>query len=319
MDISPIPECDDIAREDWKGLTVEARHEHGTKFATVLVTATNYSMSVDGENDLGDYQFGVVVYEVFEGDSILIDRCISWPVHLLFYKNVSVYDHLRKHAVTMKASEDKRLDRKGKRTYDITNRPSKEKKTQEWRVSNEDISKIYLVECCHRHCTRAFPAETVRTLRYEMYLNNSEEKRLKNLEVHRTKYCSTDGKDAVMLEFKEVCIKGWKLIHGVADRTFRRYQKQAESGERGRPHGNLGKSKPRSSTLQATETLRTILDGLADQMPYTCTLPSGERVPQKVLPTGIQWTQFLPQINKVLYNYIRQLHVLYSSMFVLRA
>lgn len=300
IDDSPIPDCDNIAREDWKGLTVEARHEHGTKFATVLVTATNSSMSVDGENDLGDYQFGVVVYEVFEGDSILRDQCLCWPVHLLFYKNVSVYDHLRRHSLTLKEKEVRRLDRKGKRTYDTTNRPPKERKTQEWRISDDEISKIYLVECCHRYCTRAFSSNTIRSLRYEMYLQNPEEKRMRNLDVHRTKFRSSDGhEDLVMLEFKEVCIKGWKLIHGVADRTFRRYSKQAKDGERTRPHGNLGKSKPRSSTLQATETLRTLVDGLADQMPYTCTLPSGERVPQKILPRGIRWNQFLPQINKV--------------------
>lgn len=172
-------------------------------------------------------------------------------------------------------------------------------------MGDAEISKLFLVECCHRHCTRAFSADTVRSLRYEMYLHNSEEKRLKNLDVHRTKFRSSDGKEElVMLEFKEVCIKGWKLIHGVSGRTFRRYDKQARDGERGRPHENEGKEKPRTSTLQATETLGRLIDGLADQMPYACTLPSGERVPQKVLPTGIRWNQFLPQINKViLFNY----------------
>lgn len=304
IDNSPIPACEDIAREDWKGLTVEARHEHGTKFATALVTATNSSMSVDGENDLGDHQFGIVVLEVSEGDSILRDHCLSWPVNLLFYKNVSVYDHLRRHSTTIQEDELRRVDRKGKRTYNTSNRPPKEKKTQEWRISDDEISKLYMADCCHRHCTRVFSPEIVRSFRYGMYLHNPEERRLRNLDVHRTRFRSSNGKeDLVMLEFKEVCIKGWKLIHGVPDRTFRRYNKQAKDGEQARPHGNLGKSKPRLATLQATETLRTLIDGLADQMPYTCTLPSGERVSQKILPRGIQWKQFLPQINKVEYYY----------------
>lgn len=73
------------------------------------MTTTNSSMSVDGENDLGDYQFGIVVYEVFEGDSILRDSRICWPVHLLFYKEVSVYDHLRKHAKVVQDDDLRRI------------------------------------------------------------------------------------------------------------------------------------------------------------------------------------------------------------------
>lgn len=86
-------------------------------------------MSMDGENDLGDYQFGVVIYKLFAGDSTLINLCLCWPVHLLVNKNVSVYDHLWKHATTVKDKEQRRLERKEMRTYDTTYRPSKEKKT----------------------------------------------------------------------------------------------------------------------------------------------------------------------------------------------
>ena len=133
-----------------------------------------------------------------------------------------------------------------------------------------------------------------------MWLQGPQEKRSKNLDVHRIMYRSADGtKDLIRLEYKEICVEGWMKIHGVNERTFRRYAKHARDGERGRLHGNSGKKKPRASTLQATETLCTLIERLADKMPYTCTLPSGEHVPQKVLPTGIRWNQFLPIMNKV--------------------
>jgi len=191
-------------------------------------------MFVDGENDLGNNQFGVVVYEVVEGDSALKDMCISWPIHLLFRKDVSVYDHLRQHASIAHEEEMRKLDRIGKRKYDTSNRPHTMKKTQHWRIGDEEIAKLYMEECCHRYCVRMFPPTVVRSLRQEMFLKDPEQKRLKNLDIHRMKFQSVDGKEVlVKLEFKEVCIKGWKLIHGVSSRTFRRYDKQAGDGERG--------------------------------------------------------------------------------------
>jgi len=51
-------------------------------------------MCVDGKNDLGNNYFGIVVYEIFDGDSALKDMCITWSIRLLFHKDVSVYDHL---------------------------------------------------------------------------------------------------------------------------------------------------------------------------------------------------------------------------------
>lgn len=307
IDNSPIPQCEDIGRDDWKGQMVVAKHDDGRKFADVLVSITNPIVSVDGKTELGNNNFGIVVCAIVDGDSALRDMCISWPICSLFLNDVSVYDHLRKHACIVHEEEMRKLGRKGKRKYDNSKRPFRTKKTQEWRISEEEIGKLYMGECCHRHCIRMFPPNIIRSLRQEMFLKDTQEKRTRNLDVHRIKFRSEDGKeDLVMIEFKQVCVKGWKLIHGVSDRTFRRYEKQARDGERGRPHGNTGKSKPRASTEHATFILESMIENIADRMPYPCTVPSGERVPQKILPTGIRWNQFLPQVNKVLVTLILQ-------------
>jgi hypothetical protein len=300
IDNSPIPECDGISRDEWKGLMVEAMHSNGRKFADVLVSATNPILSVDGEDELGNINFGVVVCAIFDGDSALRNMCISWPIRSLFLKSVSVYDHLRKHAHIVHEDEMRKLDRKGKRRYDTSNRVHKTKKTQDWRISEDEIAKVYMGECCDRHCIRMFPPSIIRVARQEMFLRDTQERRSKNLDIHRTKFRSVDGnEDLVMFQFKEVCVKGWKLIHGVSNRTFRRYEKQAKEGARARPHGNTGKSKPRASTAHAAFVLESMIANLADQMPYPCTLPSGKRVAQKILPTGIRWNQFLPRVNEV--------------------
>jgi hypothetical protein len=97
QDNSPIPDCDGIARDDWKGIAIDATYEHGGKFADVFVSSTNPTTSIDGESSLGDCSFGIVIHRVFDGDPGLRDTTISWPTHLLFFKGVSVYDHLRKH------------------------------------------------------------------------------------------------------------------------------------------------------------------------------------------------------------------------------
>lgn len=84
MDNFPIPDCDGIPRGDWKGVELEARHEYDRKFADVFVSTTSPTTSVDGENRLGDCDFGIVVHRVIDGDPSLRDTTISWPIRFLF-------------------------------------------------------------------------------------------------------------------------------------------------------------------------------------------------------------------------------------------
>ena len=148
MDNSPIPDCNGIPQDEWKGILTEARHEHGGKFADVFVSATNSATSIDGESRLGDCNFGIVIHRVVNGDPSLKDTTVSWPTHLLFYKGVSVHDHLRKHAIKVKEQELQNLQRKGRRKYK-SNRPCKVKKTKEWKIGDEEIHNLYAGDCCY--------------------------------------------------------------------------------------------------------------------------------------------------------------------------
>ena len=97
-----------------------------------------------------------------------------------------------------------------------------------------------------------------------------------------------------------MCPTAWCLIHSVSRATYHRYKGRAKSGVRPEPHGNLGTKKPRLQTLQATATLRTLLENSADQMPHKSkTLPSGEKVVSMCLPSSFRWIETLPLINEV--------------------
>ena len=69
-------------------------------------------------------------------------------------------------------------------------------------------------------------------------------------------------------------------------------------GKRAEQYGNLGTKKPRTYTLQATATLRTVLESTADHMPHKSrTKDNGEKVVAMSLPSSFQWNCTLSEIN----------------------
>ena len=65
-------------------------------------------------------------------------------------------------------------------------------------------------------------------------------------------------------------------------------------------HANSGLQKPRAHTVQATATLRCILEKSTDHMPHKSrVLSSGEKVVTKVLPATWKWKDSVPELNEV--------------------
>ena len=84
-----------------------------------------------------------------------------------------------------------------------------------------------------------------------------------------------------------ICPQAWKIIHNVPQHTFDRYKAKAKRDVRGAPHGNCKRTKARTATLQAIQTLRSLLEASADHMPnLSQTLQNGKKVGLKVLPAG---------------------------------
>ena len=69
-------------------------------------------------------------------------------------------------------------------------------------------------------------------------------------------------------------------------------------GKRAEQHRNLGTKKPRTHILQATATLRTVLESTADHMPHKSrTKEDGEKVVAMSLPSSFHWNSTLSEIN----------------------
>ena len=116
--------------------------------------------------------------------------------------------------------------------------------------------------------------------------------------MHRQIHRDNDGKEWITLKGREVCPTAWWIIHGIARATYYRYKEKAVAGKQAEVHGNVGSKKPRMHTLQATATLRLLIQSDADRMPHkTRTLESGEKVPSMVLPSTFRWSDQLEKIN----------------------
>ena len=81
---------------------------------------------------------------------------------------------------------------------------------------------------------------------------------------------------------------------------FNRQVAYVKEGRRSRHHGNVGLKKLRKATRQGTATLATIIVPFADAMPHkTHKLTTGEKIVEKVLPTGTKWKDILLDVKVV--------------------
>jgi hypothetical protein len=104
----------------------------------------------------------------------------------------------------------------------------------------------------------------------------------------------------IMLEGCDVCPVAWCTIMGVSRATYYRWKVNASSRMRADQHDNVGMTKPRIHMLQATATLRQMLEQSSDHMLHkTTTLDTGEKVVSKCLPSSWHWKDSLPELNIV--------------------
>ena len=87
---------------------------------------------------------------------------------------------------------------------------------------------------------------------------------------------------------------------GVLRATYYQWKVNTSSGMRIDQHGNIGTTKPRIHTLQATATLCQMLEQSADHMPHKMTiLETRAKVVSKCLLSYWCWKDSLPKLNIV--------------------
>ena len=104
----------------------------------------------------------------------------------------------------------------------------------------------------------------------------------------------------VTVEEIPICMRAWMHISGVPESTFYCYQMYMNDSREALDHGNRGLLKPRKHTLQATASLKCILEKQVDHMPHRTRTPkTGENVISMCLPATFQWKNQIKELNEV--------------------
>ena len=168
-------------------------------------------------------------------------------------------------------------------------------------LTPEAIISVAAKICCRQNCLQPFPRGQIQAIRSQLHVHGGVYfRKSRLLEVHRQTHLDRNGREMITLGGVEVCPTAWCAIHGVSRATFYRYKGMAQEDKQPEHHGNLGLKKPRTHTLQATATLRLMVEKEADAMPHKLrTLESGEKVSSMVLPSAFRWKDKLKEINDV--------------------
>ena len=300
----PIVECAGLSRPEWVNLDVVLLNDAGVVVAEGICRNTHPEDCID-ENPLGPDDIGVMILESLVHSEVDPTHRFSlrrWPLSNVTLNGVSLRVHEQRHMQIERELQSHKRPRKGQRKYDTLARaaPSATDCKRQRLLGEDSIREVATKDCCVHHCCQLFPREKLKALREEMWLGDFRLRSTKKLDVHRAIHVNDAGRKVITIESMDVCCKAWYTIHGVSKADFYRQATYAKEGRRSRHHGNIGLKKPRESTRQAIATLATIIAPLADAMPHkTRTLTTGEKVVEKVLPTGTKWKDILLDVNAV--------------------
>jgi hypothetical protein len=170
----------------------------------------------------------------------------------------------------------------------------------ERKVFENSILSVASARCCSMRYIQHFPQEAVEALRTEMWSADHALQKHMKLQVHRNTY-EVERRRVVSLENFEVCLKAWYIIHSVSKADLYRFKRNSTQGMRASHHGNRGTKKRRIATQQAFASLSAMIECSADLMPYKFrTLPTGERVVERVLLARTKWKDLQHRVNEIM-------------------
>jgi hypothetical protein len=299
--------CEGIRRSSWITKAVILTNEAGIEVAKAICHSVDALLVIDMDGKpLGDDRVAVQIAEsLSEVDvpSSWMWSMHSWHISRVYLKGASLFDHDQTHIFKTAASASTRRNRSGVRSYESSrerNEPDNPPR-KEALLTAQAIAEVSTKVCCRQNCLQPFPRGEIQAIRSQLYIHGGVYNRQSCLlGVHKQIHHDPYGREMITLASREVCPSAWCVIHGIHKSTFYRYKEQTKNDKQPEHHGNVGLKKPRTHTVQATATLRLLLDNSADQMPHKSrTLQSGEKVPSMVLPSAFRWRDTLPEINSV--------------------
>ena len=164
------------------------------------------------------------------------------------------------------------------------------------------IRKVSSRDCCLRHCCQFLPQEKTLDIRRRFYLKSFEERREYAISSggHIHNFDGDENRKVITLDGMEVCIPAWYIIHGISKSAYHTYALMYKEGVLSGDHGNKGVKRPRVGTVQATGTMKAIIDENADQMPHQMRgIGHGRMDTLKYLSAGHNWKRVRTDANEV--------------------
>ena len=300
-----VVQCEGISRKSWMTKCVALQNDAGVVVGKGICHNVDSALIIDSDNQpLGD---DCVVVQIAESlsecdvPSNWVFQLRAWHISRIFLNGASLYDHEQMHLFKVSSGAPHRQSRVGAHSYESSRgrRNSDRVPKKEALLTVESIRNVSTISCCSKNCLQRFPRDRIEALRSEMHVEGSVyHRKHRQLDVHKQIHRDADGRDMITLEGMEVCLKAWTTIMGVHRSSFYRYKADALIEKRAEQHGKLGTKKPRTHTLQATATLRTVLESTANHMPHKSrTKEDGDKVVAMSLPSSFHWNSTLSEIN----------------------
>ena len=270
-----VAACEGLPRASWGTKCVTLTNEDGVEVAKGICHSIDVDFVVDMDGkSLGDDRVAIHIAESLceaEVPSSWMWSMRSWHISRVYLYGASLYDHDQTYMYNSAMSASRRRVRVGSRVYESSrerNEPENLPK-KEVLLSAQSIMEVSTMICCRQNCLQPFPRGQIQAIRSLMHVDGGVYwRKSRLLDVHKQIHHDSSGREMITLAGHEVCPTAWWTIHGISRATFYRYKEMAKNEVRPEEHGNLGLKKPRIHTVQATATLRLLLENSADQMPH---------------------------------------------------
>ena len=256
---------------------------------------------------LGEDYVGVTVLDVFLGNQESIMTHARWPLSLSWFPSSQSLQETIAHFAAIPIPVDPLAYLGGmlKAPYRFIVRKRRicDKVSLVTRKTRDsEIQKVSIQDCCSRRCCQFIPQERTLMIQTKFYLKLFDERHeyVITSAGHIHNFDEYGFLKVITLDGMEVCVPAWYIIHGISKSAYHTYAAMYKGGVLSGDHGNKGVKRPRVGTVQATGTMKSIIDESTDQMPHQMRdISNGRMDTLKYLLAGKNWKRVRRNANEV--------------------